>query len=46
LVKYSLDIKRLSYEALLIDSTEKEVVEKEMMTWYDEIKKANAQQNL
>lgn len=42
LVKYCLDIKQLSYEELLIENTKKEVVEEEMMTWYDKMKETNA----
>lgn len=39
LVKYSLDIKQLSYEELLRDSKEKEEVEKDMLSWFYEKKK-------
>ena len=40
LVKYCMDMKQLSYEDLLNDPTEKEVVQTEMMKWFkDENKK-------
>ena len=38
MVKYCLDVKKMSYQQLLTDETSEQSIKQEMMKWYEEIK--------